>query len=334
MFGYKHGYSTLDLNYIFSYQKDIFGIFIKEEINTHDKYLAPYREDKTPGCYFVYDDDGVLYFHDWATFKSGINCVELVKVCLNLSFEESLSYIESFILDNKLISNNPIVKYKNQEIQKVKRDIFISIRNWNKLDAKFWSSYQINREQLKEDKVYPIYAYSSFKKDTLEPFTVNTKQSYAYTDFKDNKKKIYSPYDKEHKWFTNCSQNDIGGRFENKGMLIITKSYKDYRVLKNQGLNVCWFQNEGQVPNRLILEELIKQKYKILVWFDNDTTGIGASNLVKDIINDIKPNLACSIVLDPKLLNEGIKDPSDLLKKKGKKELEIFINKNILQWNK
>ena len=117
-------------------------------------------------------------------------------------------------------------------------------------------------------------------------------------------------------------------------MLIITKSYKDYRVLKNQGLNVCWFQNEGQVPNRLILEELIKHKSKILVWFDNDTTGIGASNLVKDIINYIKPNLACSVVLDPKLLNVGIKDPSDLLKKKGKKELEIFINKNILQWNK
>ena len=84
----------------------------------------------------------------------------------------------------------------------------------------------------------------------------------------------------------------------------------------------------------MILEKLIKNKDKIIVWFDNDNTGIGAGNLVKDIINDIKPNIATNITLDPSLFNKGIKDPSDLLKIKGKQELEKFIKKNISKWNK
>ena len=334
MYGFKEGYNTLEKEYIFSYQEEVFAAFIKDEIDEKKMYLAPYRKDNKPGCYFKYDDNGILYFHDWATFTHGVNCIGFVRECLNMSFMEALNYIEFSIINNSKKIINPIVKYKSERKLNIKKDIFISIRSWNSADKKFWSSYQISSKNLFEDRVYAICAFSSFKKDTFEPFTINTKQSYAYTDFKDNKKKIYSPFEKEYKWFTNCTQNDIGGKFKEKGILIITKSYKDYRVLKNQGLNVCWFQNEGQVPNNMILEKLIKNKDKIIVWFDNDNTGIGAGNLVKDIINDIKPNIATNITLDPSLFNKGIKDPSDLLKIKGKQELEKFIKKNISKWNK
>src|SRR5690606_14990145 len=152
---------------------------------------------------------------------------------------------------------------------------------------------------------------------------------YAYTGFNEGRIKIYRPYgDENSKWFTNCTQNDIGAinTLPQEGeLLIITKSYKDCAVLRNQDIDTVWFQNEGQIPSPTILRNLCKRFKKVLVWFDNDSTGIKASKLVVSHINALLPGKARAIHLDVELLEKNIKDPSDLEAKKGKKELTKFL---------
>ena len=50
-----------------------------------------------------------------------------------------------------------------------------------------------------------------------------------------------------------------------------------------------------------------------------------------DYINSIEPNKASTVVLPPVLLLEKIKDPSDLIEKKGEEVLLNFLKeKNII----
>ena len=60
---------------------------------------------------------------------------------------------------------------------------------------------------------------------------------------------------------------------------MITKSYKDYRVLRNLGVNVTWFQNEGAFPDNL--DDIINDYKDVIVFFDNDFTGLAASETCK-----------------------------------------------------
>ena len=104
--------------------------------------------------------------------------------------------------------------------------------------------------------------------------------------------------------------------------LMITKSYKDYRVLRNLGVNVTWFQNEGSVPNNL--KKIINGYKDVIIFFDNDYTGLEASEKLVNIIG----NKAREIYLPIPLLEEGIKDASDMYLKKGVDELKLFLTKN------
>ena len=135
-----------------------------------------------------------------------------------------------------------------------------------------------------------------------------------------------------NRFLSNCTQNEIGGLefLPDSGKnLIITKSYKDYRVLKNQGLNVIWFQNEGMTPNKPILVELCKRFTYITVFFDNDETGIRESKKISELLNSYKGK-AGQMYLPQALLHKGVKDPSDFYSKYGKELLIQFLEQKKL----
>jgi DNA primase len=80
------------------------------------------------------------------------------------------------------------------------------------------------------------------------------------------------------------------------------------------------------IPNKKILLHLSKRFKTIIIWFDNDSTGITNSKIVSDYINNItKLKKTSSLFLPPILLNENIKDPSDYFEKKGKESLLKFL---------
>lgn len=317
-------------------QENIFNIVIKENINLIDKYIAPYREDNNAGCYFE-EYDNKLYFVDWADFNNiHKDCFDFIGKCYNLDFIGTLEFITNYFKvehSGNFKSNINIVKKTIGD--KIDRPILIAKRDFNDKDKSFWLPYGITRSQLIEDNVFPITAYSSVSKKGSE-FVINCSDiAYAYTEFK-NRIKIYRPTNSEYKWYTNCTQNDVGNYFNlpnNGDLLIITKSYKDCRVLRNLGLIAVWFQNEGQVPNQLILKDLVDRFNKIIVWFDNDSTGLGSSQMVSSLLNSIKSDKSRTITLPPVLLKQHIKDPSDFIKVFGRIKLENFINKTLKKLN-
>lgn len=324
-------------------QEQIFGIFLKQPIiigKGAAKYTAPYRNDSIPDCYFV-EHEGKLFFVDFASSPPSYNCFSFIQKCAKLKdLGEAQRYIikvlglKGNVKITKEETSKPILKLKQPKKQK---KILYLTRPFDIRDKNFWSQYGISSENLKDDKVIPIQVYQSTSRENV-PFTIRAFDiMYAYTDFKNDRIKIYRPYGtKESKWFTNCTQNDIGGinyvDFKVKD-LIITKSYKDYRVIKNLGINTVWFQNEGMIPSPTILKSLCKNFKRIIIWFDNDEPGKLAAKIVANHIQTLCPNvLVICIHLDEELLEEGIKDPSDLYSKKGKEKLiEFMVNKNILK---
>ncbi len=95
-------------------------------------------------------------------------------------------------------------------------------------------------------------------------------------------------------------------------------------MFKNHGVNVIWFQNEGMFPAMTILSNIVKKFKKVNVFFDNDRAGIEASRNLVNRINNYQSNKAVNIAIP---LNEGVKDISDFIEKKGVYELKRFLNK-------
>lgn len=349
MYGYNE-YIPLNVNEILKRvsEEEIFGIAIQEDIvlDKGAKYLAPYRTDEIPECYFE-KHNGVLRFVDFAngTGSPSLNCFQFIQKLHNVDFKKALEVInESLSLglgDNlgkakKISYEHNHVEEKN--VKKVFKERVITIlpRQYNYKDKQFWSKYEISSENLIEDNVIAVELYKSISK-TGQHFSVRpTDICYAYTEFESGKSKIYRPYaSKDAKWFTNCNQNNIGSvsHLPDRGKtLIISKSYKDSRVIRNQDIPSIWFQNEGQIPSRSVIKPILDRFESVVVWFDNDNTGITNSRVVVSYLNEVSGrDIARSIMLPPRLLPLGIKDPSDCIAIDGKGSLLKFLkNKKLL----
>lgn len=327
-------------------EENIFGIVINEPISIEKGacYRAPYRSDENADCYFEYYDNK-LCFVDHASNPKSVDAIGMIMKCANLSFVKALEYINghfSLGLGNNSSSTKEVfIKNDHVEEEKIvksfkERVITLLPRQFGYKDKQFWSKYGISSQNLIDDGVIAVQMYRSTSKYG-KYFTINCMDiCYAYTDFEDGKMKIYRPYgNKDSKWFTNCNQNDIGSYRhlpESGELLIVTKSYKDCRVIRNLGLNSCWFQSEGMIPHMDLLRDLCKRFKKIIVWFDNDSAGITNSRILVEIFNTIEPNKASSIMLPPRLLKESIKDPSDYYANKGKEQLiDFLVTKTIIK---
>ena len=316
-------------------QEDIFKMVFKHTPKEHQYLKSPFREDNTPNCYFEWYKD-TLYFIDWAeaTKRKHRDCFNVIQDAYGVSFFKALEIIATNIAKDTTIQP-PRIKREIIQEDKVKKDIPFKARAFNNAkDREFWSNYGITKANLIEDEVFPIIWYKVYSKrfKTYVVIRPNTR-SYLIGNFGE-RVKIYTPDIKgQGKWVTNCTQNDIGGNnslVTSGPLLVITKAYKDYRVLKNQGIEVRWFQNEGQRPSDEYLLNLVEGFKKVVVFYDNDNTGIKASVEIAEYINTIYPNKATSLHLPVKLSKENISDPSDLYKIKGKEELQKFLRKNNL----
>lgn len=311
-------------------------------------YRAPYREDNSPKCYFEEGRNGRLHFVDFADpNRIRKDCFGLIEACYSLSKLDALRYIDQQlglgISNGEKIVATKVVAEPTVRVEELtqRKHIDFAPRPFDSRDRGFWyDQYGITRENLKDDGVYPTSYYRFEAKDGKMYDVRPNDICYTYTDFTDRKMKIYRPMgSSEQKWLTNCSQNDIGGVSHidyTKDYIVITKSYKDYRVLKNAGLNVIWFQNEGMIPDKEVLE-----KYKILlfktiyIWFDNDQTGLAASSKVRDRLLEYYKYLVIVCVVIPIPLRQqfGVKDPADL-RKHSPEKFHKFITEKIISHGK
>jgi 5S rRNA maturation endonuclease (ribonuclease M5) len=324
-------------------QEEIFKMILGYLPREHRYVHSPFRKDRIPDCYFEWYKNS-MWFIDWAEpirKRQHRDCFNMVQDHFGISFYKSLEVINAHFKLNLLAGHHDdsdyVVEKRKQilEIKEKKKDIHampFKARVFNAQgDREFWSPYQITRSDLIEDDVFPIIWYKIFSRK-LQDYVVIRPQtrSYLVGNF-DERRKFYTP-DKQGKgkWATNCISNDIWGinDLPLKGKrLIITKSYKDWRVLKNQGIkNVIAFQNEGMYPKEEILRALLDRFEEVIIFFDNDRAGILAAEKLVDHINVMYPRKARCIYLKESLQRESISDPSDLIKIKGKEPLTSFLN--------
>lgn len=315
-------------------EQDIYELVFGFKPEEYDKVCSPLRADFTPGAYFERTPtDNRLFFKDFGDpVKSLHDCFDVVQRYFNLpNFYQTLMFVKEHLIDGRSLVKRNIQDSQTRNKKSKRADIAFQSRTYLLSDKIYWEQYGITKEQLLLDRVIPV---SKIKIVGNKGTSVSTPYTpcYAYTDFISGNKKLYFPYREGHKRFlTNCSKNDIGGISQldmEDPQLIITKSYKDYRVLKNQGFNVVWFQNEGMIPDMEFLAPLISSFSDVIVLFDNDRTGIEASHKLVEILQ-MTFSVGYSLYLPVELLEEGIKDPSDLIAKKGRQELLNFLNSNI-----
>lgn len=329
-------------------EADIFELVFGFKPEEFEYVTSPFRDDTNPGCWFEVDiNTNKLRFTDFADPRvingirmRNIDCFDAVTVFFNLpSFYKTLEFIKARLIDGKDIKNDIVhIKPKRSIIKKEKKrvKILVSTRDFLIQDKIFWEDrYGISKNNLIEDKVFPIQKFKLVDTKTGNHIFRTSDISYVYTEFKSGNKKIYRPLQKGSKRFiTNCSEDDVGGMNTNiisGRQLVITKSYKDYRVLRNLGLNVRWLQNEGMYPKSEIFWGLINNFDKIVVLFDNDETGIKAAIELSDLINlRTQSSKASMCYLPVELISKGITDPSDLIHKKSQQHLINFLKEKSL----
>lgn len=277
-------------------QTKIFEFVLKQPVNFENRYISPFRKDKNPGCFFTQREDGIILFVDFAD-RSGHthrSCFRMVMDNYNpvLTVPEAVNLICShFKISKNSEDYAPVEKtYSTEDKESSEETIITFIKKpYDKYDKRYWSQFLISIDDLKEDNVYSIYKATKVNKkgrNVIVPYGL----SYAL-DFL-NHVKLYMPNNNpKFKWITNCTENDIGNidnlPFKSK-RLIITKSYKDHRVIRNLTThNVIWLQNEGCVPDEDILLMLLSRFEEITIFFDNDYTGIKQGYKLVKILREL-----------------------------------------------
>ena len=311
MYGYSETLSKEEILQRYSQQDLVEKLITRGPVKVYERVRSPFREDKTPKAYFEWFG-GKLWFVDFADTETHRDIFNMVCDLYQVSFMEAL----------KIISQQKEIAPAEQKHTPIKQfhPITFRTREFQPRDAAFWKPYGISRQQLEGDGVYPVtwFRYYSHKSSTYMVIRPQD-PAYAYTEFYPAIK-IYRPYSKTMKWQSNCGAQDIGGwkHLLETGPVIISKSYKDWRVLTNSGVrNVVWLQGEWMKP------ELPPRDY--IIWLDADDSGRKASLKLKDWILECKGS-----VLDTLFLPGPEKDPAEYYRQKGPEQLNFFLQKHQL----
>lgn len=304
-------------------------------VDIGDLITSPFRPDKIGKC-FLSEYNGIITFKDFAYPKyNKYTCIHAVSEVQNVSYTHAISLIRKRLDYGNRIMNNYTVNVVNSG---VKIDTSGNKRIWfepflykgepsfTKLDVEYWSKRGVSKTQLESDHVFSLHHYyiiGQYKKK----FFPEEYPCYAYYFPDSGNSKLYFPTREDNKFISTANKNDIWKweDFPPSDIFIITKSYKDGRMLKNifPDIDIYAFQNEGVIPDNL---ELVSLRRKGLILYDNDRPGIEASErLAKYLLdNNYSPNVSC-IRFDKKF---G-KDVDEVYLNFGKDPIIELITSNI-----
>jgi len=307
-------------------QEEIYSYYIEIPIiGPINKMCSPLRVDAVPsfGIYYHRNGSGTLMFNDLATKDSG-DCFVFVALLYGLSYYNALlKIISDFNLSDFKISAEKIQREKTPKkiIQKAPIKIGIKSRNWNKHDARFWSSFGVRRKTLNKFNVVPIeYVFYNDKPVKRD------KYAYAYQEFKDNtiSYKIYQPFSKTFKWINNANYSVHQGYKQlpdGGNLLIITKSLKDVMSLLDVlEIIAIGLQSESVMMKASVMKEYKKRFTKVICLFDNDTAG-------KNLSIEFSKQYKVPHFFMPEI--KGVSDFSDLVKEIGIEKSKEMFNKCI-----
>lgn len=295
-------------------------------------FRSPLRNDKNPTCSFYRNKSGQLIFKDFAT-NQHLTCVNVVMTMYNCRYHEALKIIANdfgIVKDDHLVKNkgkinmNP-VKIEDKEMSKIQ----IEVQDFTENELKWWGKYGITLDILKKFDVYSCKHV--FLNDQLFAKSQEHCPIFGYYGKKYQGYELwrcYFPKRKTFRFITNWMSKKIQGYDQlpkNGKLLVITKSMKDVMCLYSMGITAIAPNSETQFVSDSVLEDLKSRFKNIVVFFDNDETGISFMNKIKKK----HPELVYTWL--PRHL--GAKDISDFYKDNGRKAT-INLIKEFVLWLK
>ena len=257
---------------------DIFRYYCNSFTEIGKRFCSEFREDTSNDSVIIAWNGGLLY-KDFGCPEHSFNCFTYVVHKFSCNFQEALQIIDndfSLGLGPKYNDLNTTIsrgkpKLYNQTIEQHKKVTIIKKkkREWNNEDAKFWKQFNINKDILEKFLVEPISHYW-----INENRFVCKSLTYAYRI--GLKYKIYAPFEKERKWFSNTNSTQIQGLHMLKGLngtLVITSSLKDVMSLYSIGIPAIAFQSETTMPDENTIEKLKSHFNCIILFYDTDFAG-------------------------------------------------------------
>lgn len=242
-------------------------------------FCSPFRTDRNPGCRLSVVGEYVRLSDYADPYRHQKNVFQIVQHERNCTFEEALVFLSKKVkLTNTQSENNILKKYNQQFL--IKSHPFLNKEGkiaFTEEHALYWYQYGVTTQQLLTDYVFPIKAFQ-LGKGGYHNIIIPKDITFSYYFKSAKHQKIYRPKQQSpYKWTTNCDEQDIwfwSQQDFGKDYLIVTKSYKDARILKNLGYNVIAVQSESSyLPDNHV--KYLERKYsKIFVLFDNDEEGV------------------------------------------------------------
>jgi hypothetical protein len=192
-------------------------------------------------------------------------------------------------------------------------------RQWNELDAKFWSQFGIGSRILEKYNVKPLSAYTSSKKTDKGVLEFTVKSPYVYGYFRSDGTlyKIYRPMKEEFR-FLNVSAyvQGLEQLTYKTDTLIITSSLKDLLSLIGLDMNVESIapSSENSMLAKPLLSACSLKYKKIITLFDNDAAGHTAMKRYEEMYNIPGIYLNLSKDLSDSIRDHGIIKTKQCLK--------------------
>lgn len=268
---------------------------------------SPFRIDNNPSFGIYLDDNKHVRFKDFGDAEVRGGLFDLLCRYWNCSFTQAFHKILDIVqkFEGSDVSLRPkqfrtFTRKESSELTKIQ----VVVRPWKDYDLEYWASYGISKKWLQYAEIYPISYKIVIKKDskTAKPkryIFPAPKYSYAYVERKDGRVqlKIYSPFDREHKW---CSKMDasvisLWTKVPEKGdKIVIASSVKDALcVSANLHIPAIAPQGEGYSISETAQNELKRRYEKIFICLDTDEPGkkyarklakeTGFKNIVPDL---------------------------------------------------
>ncbi len=279
-------------------------------------FLSPLRNEKngSASLFVAYDQSIILkdfggeVYTIWSFLQKKYN-LSYIEILLTINNDFDLNLATKKIV-KPTMEFYGIAKRKKPLANSLRSEIAVKKRTWNDYDKQYWDTYHLDLKFIQKRGVIPLQNY--WINDKLVYWYNTYNPAYSYEFKLDKKRKIYSPFSKEHKFYTNADNTIWQGEEYLPWIgdkLIINKSYKDVLVTENLSFNSVAPQSESQVFAEDKIEMLRKRFNQIYLLYDNDTTGIKYSNKNCEIFKDLIP------IFVP--LESNCKDISDYIKDYG-----------------
>jgi hypothetical protein len=302
-------------------QETIMEYFFQDIVRLGRFYVNPFRDDKTPGCRFFYNREGVLVFNDFSNNKQ-YDFFHIASLRRSQTMTVYDIYNELSGINFKLLPK-PTIKFRDDEDRQINTTIKVEIMPYEKSDFDYWAQYNIDLSILKRFNVRRVNKF--WINEVLKYIDLRNDPCYRYVE--EDRFKLYRPFGGKKYKFRNNYISELEGMtcLPSEGdKLIITKSMKDIMMFYSMGLPAVCPPSETALISETTMKELTSRFKEVFIWFDQDQTGLERSEILYERYKELG---VVRLNHNPKL---G-KDTSDIMKNQGKdKFIEICKQCEIL----